>query len=65
MKATKNTKAKAKNLEPQPTVGEYINTRLNSMACNGDFGGGFGISATAAVRDILNEYIKRWGTVRY
>jgi len=65
MKATKNTKAKAKKLEPQPTVGEYINERLNSRACNGDFGGGFGISTACAARDALEEYIEKFRVVRY
>lgn len=63
MKATKNTKTK--KLEPQPTIGEYINDRLNSMAYGGHFGDPGCISPAAALPGIIDEYIGKFRVVRY
>ena len=51
--------------EPQPTIGQYIDRRLNSMACNGDFGGNFSLSKEDAVVCLISEYMSKWDSIRY
>ena len=73
MKATKTTKAKpapratsAKvKSEPMPTIGEYIDRRLYSMACNGLFGDPCSIDPRAALPGIIDEYVNRYRFVRF
>jgi hypothetical protein len=63
----KNTNAKAKVAKPEPqsTIGEYIDDRLNSMARGGHFGGAGSISKASAVWGIVEEYIEKFRVIRY
>ena len=61
----KNTKKPAANPESQPTIGEYIDARLNSMASGGHFGGAGSISKASAVWGIVEEYIEKFRVVKY
>jgi hypothetical protein len=65
MKKNTNTKAKVANPEPQLTIGEYIDDRLNSMASGGHFGGAGSISKASAVWSIVEEYIEKYRVVKY
>ena len=61
-KATKKVPAKP---ELPPTIGEYIDDRLNSMAYGGHFGDPGCISPAAALPGIIDEYIEKFRVVRY
>lgn len=60
---TKRTKKPAP--EPQPTIGQYLDRRLNSMACNGDFGGPGALRPYAVALELVHEYMKKFDGVRY
>lgn len=65
-KTTKTKKASAAvRAEPQPTIGQYIDRRLNSMACNGDFGGNFSLSPASVAVCLISEYMSKWDNIRY
>ena len=61
-KATKTSSTKSKI---PPTIGEYIDRRLYSMACGGHFGDPGCISPAAALPGIIDEYIEKFRVVRY
>ena len=65
MKNAKNTNARAKKPEPQPTIGQFIDRGLFSRACNGDFAGFGSLSKECVVRGLVEEYIRTWPTIRY
>jgi hypothetical protein len=65
-KITKKTTASKKPApEPQPTIGQYIDRRLFSMACNGDFGGNFSLSPASVAVCLISEYMSKWDNIRY
>ena len=50
--------------EPQPTIGEYIDRRLYSMACDDAFGQ-FGTTQEAVIPGIIQEYVSKWRRITY
>ena len=61
-KATKKVPAKP---ELPPTIGEYINDRLNSMAYGGHFGGAGSIPVASAAMGLVEEYVEKYRIIRY
>ena len=62
MRKAQTTKAKP---EPQPTIGQYIDSRLTGMAYGGYFGDPGSMSKRAALEDIIGEYLEKYRTIRY
>jgi len=62
--ATKKTTTKTTQSDPQPTIGEYIDSRLYSMAMSGLFDQ-FGPSTESQIPGIVQDYIEKWRSIRY